>query len=481
VSTVPLRPALVYARISEDRAGAGLGVERQERDCRELADRLGWHVLDVHADNDISAYSGKTRKGYQSLLEKLESGQASGVLAWHTDRLHRSPVELERYIAVCEQRGVITHTVQSGPLDLATPSGRMVARELGAVARYESEHKAERIRAARRQAAHDGRWSGGVRPFGFEPDGVTVRPREAEVIVQATEAILRGESLRAVVRRANATGLRTTFGRLDWDAVSFKDVLLRPRNAALMFYKGEEIGRARWPAIVPEDRWRALVAVLTDPTRRTTTGNRVRWLGSGIYVCGAEGCGRPSLRVSTVGGGSRTGGKRPPAYRCREVGAGHVVRAAEPVDRLVVGTILARLARSDARDLLVPARPAVDVNALRAEADVLRTRLDGLAMKFADGAVTASQLQVGTERLRTKLAGINAEITDAVVPSPLDAIAGAAEPAAVWAQLDMPRRRGVLDTLITVTVLPAPKGRRPDGGYFDPTTIDITWKGPTDG
>jgi hypothetical protein len=136
---------------------------------------------------------------------------------------------------------------------------------------------------------------------------------------------------------------------------------------------------------------------------------------------------------------------------------------------------------ASSRNLLVPARPAVDVNALRAEADVLRTRLDGLAMKFADGAVTASQLQVGTERLRTKLAGINAEITDAVVPSPLDAIAGAAEPAAVWAQLDMSRRRGVLDTLITVTVLPAPKGRRPDGGYFDPTTIDITWKGPTDG
>ncbi|MCA1707415.1 MAG: recombinase family protein, partial [Actinobacteria bacterium] len=414
------------------------------------------------------------RKGYRALLDQLERGVANGVLAWHTDRLHRSPVELERYIAVCEQRSVITHTVQAGPLDLATPSGRMVARQLGAVARYESEHKAERIRAARRQAAREGRWSGGVRPFGFEADGVTIRPCEAEVIVEATEAILGGESLRSVTRRVNATGLRTTFGRLDWDAISFKEVLIRPRNAGLMFYKGEEVGPASWPAIVSEDRWRALVAVLTDPRRKTSTSNRVRWLGSGIYLCGF--CGKPSLRASTAGGGSRTSVRRPPAYRCREPGIGHVVRAAQPLDELVVSTILERLARPDACELLVPPDVDVDVNAVRAEADVLRTRLDALAVKFAEGAVTASQLQAGTDRLRSRLVSIESAIADVVVPSPLDGIAASVDPAAVWAQLDMPRRRGVLDALATVTVLPSPKGRRPDGGYFDPATVRINWK-----
>jgi site-specific DNA recombinase len=51
---------------------------------------------------------------------------------------------------VCERRGVLTHTVQAGLLDLSTPSGRLVARQLGAVARYEWEHKA-RVRAAYQQ------------------------------------------------------------------------------------------------------------------------------------------------------------------------------------------------------------------------------------------------------------------------------------------------------------------------------------------
>jgi len=153
------------------------------------------------------------------------------------------------------------------------------------------------------------------------------------------------------------------------------------------------------------------------------------------------------------------------------------VRAAAPLDELVVGTLLTRLARPDARDLLTPPAPAVDVTALRGDADVLRTRLDGLAVKYADGGITASQLQAGTDRLRARLTAVEGAIADAVVPSPLDGIVSTADPAAVWAELDLPRRRGILDALLTVTVLPAPRGRRPDGGYFDPDTVRLEWKG----
>ena len=41
--------------------------------------------------------------------------------------------------------------------------------------------------------------------------------------------------------------------------------------------------------------------------------------------------------------------------------------------------------------------------------------------------------------------------------------------------LDMGRRRAVLATLLTVTMLPTSKGRRPDGSYFDPTGIHNEW------
>jgi DNA invertase Pin-like site-specific DNA recombinase len=197
------RKAVIYTRISQDRTGAGMGVERQEQDCKDLANNLGWEVVAVYTDNDISAYSGKRRPGYEVLLADLEAGRATDVLASHTDRLHRSNLELERYITICDSHGVITHTVQADNLDLSTSSGRMTARIVGAVAQQESEHKGERVRRARQQKAQAGGWNDGKRPFGFEPDGLTIRESEAAEIRKAAEAILSGASLRSVVRHLN--------------------------------------------------------------------------------------------------------------------------------------------------------------------------------------------------------------------------------------------------------------------------------------
>src|SRR3954454_20195704 len=121
----------IYVRISDDRVGAGLGVARQEADCRQRAEELSWPVVDVYCDNDLSAYSGRPRPEYRRLLRDLEASRADVVLAWHTDRLHRSPRELEEFIDLCERRGVGVETVKAGPVDLSTPAGRAVARTLG--------------------------------------------------------------------------------------------------------------------------------------------------------------------------------------------------------------------------------------------------------------------------------------------------------------------------------------------------------------
>lgn len=253
------RAAAIYARISKDKTGAGLGVERQEADCRALAARLGWTVVEVFADNDLSAYSGKVRPRYRALLEAIRAGRVDAVLAWHTDRIHRSPVELEDYIRACNDgRDVPTHTVQAGPLDLSTPSGRMIARTLGAVARYESEHRGKRVRAARLAAARAGvPHCGGPRPFGYERDGVTVRESEAAAVRSAVESVLAGASLRSVARELNTVGLHTTMKDRRWGHGAVREVLLRPRNAGLREHNGEVIGPADWPAIVPEEQWRA--------------------------------------------------------------------------------------------------------------------------------------------------------------------------------------------------------------------------------
>jgi DNA invertase Pin-like site-specific DNA recombinase len=87
--------AAIYARISSDQDGTGLGVARQVKECRALAESRGWTVVEEFVDNDISAYSGKTRPQYQRMLTAMRDGRVTAVIVYHLDRLTRRPKELE--------------------------------------------------------------------------------------------------------------------------------------------------------------------------------------------------------------------------------------------------------------------------------------------------------------------------------------------------------------------------------------------------
>ncbi len=467
------RKAAIYVRISEDKTGAGLGIERQEDDCRALAGRLDWEVVEVYTDNDISAYSGKPRPGYRALLAALRAGDADAVICWHTDRLHRSPVELEEYIEVCQPREIPTQTVKAGPLDLATPSGRLMARQLGAYARFESEHHSDRAKRQRRQAATSGRWSGGLRPYGYSAAGMTLDEAEADHLRWMAAEVLSGTSLRAIARKMNADGAFTSQGR-PWTPRGVALVLQRPRNAGLSQHQGEVIGRGEWPAVMSEDLWRGVCAVLGDPARSTTASRARKWLLSGMARCGwtdPEGvvCGRP-VRSNVAAWGDR----RAPSYTCP---ANHVRRNAVELDGFVETIILERLSRPDAAELLAPDRTG-DTAALHAEDAGLRARLDELARLYAVGVIDARQLEAGSTQIRTQREVITARLGAASRGSVLAGVADAVDPAKVWGGLDLSRRRAIVEVLLDVVILRTGRGgpRRKGETVFDPESIEITWK-----
>jgi len=464
------RKVAIYTRISRDRVGAGLGVARQEADCRDLAERNRWHVVGTYTDNDLSAYSGKPRPGYRRLLDDIRAGLVDTVVAWHTDRLHRSPVELEEYITACEPRGVATHTVKAGPLDLSSPSGRMVARQLGAVARFEVEHQIERQQAAKAQAAAAGKWKGGRRPFGYESDGVTVRGDEAEVVRYMADAIIAGASIRSLVAELNEQGVVTsTGGPWRWDVV--RSVLLRPRNAGLMEHRGQVVGKAVWPAILDEDKWRACASVLNNPARRNNWSSARKWLLSGLALC--EVCAQ-GTHVTALGG--RAGKPSIPCYTCPDR---HVSRNAAEVDQLVTDVVLARLARPDFVDLVV-INAGVDVEAAHSRALVVRERLNGLAEAYASGDIDAAQLSAGSTRLRAELADAESVLAQSAQGSVLTTMLDADDIPGKWVDLDLDRKRAMIDALMQITILRTAKGRppgwRPGQSYFNPESVQIVWR-----
>ena len=242
----PVRAA-IDTRISKDPHRNEAGVARQFEDCSALAERLGWQIVTTYCDDDFSAFNGKTRPDFEAMLAAMKRGEFSALLCWHTDRLYRSMKDLERLIAIADERGVQLRTVNSGDLDLSTSAGKMVARILGSVAHQESEHKGERQRRANLQRAAEGKWlKTGRRSFGYTPDGQVYGP-EAAVLRQAAADVLAERSLRSIANEWNAW----------WAHQQHRGAVVQPHAAPRV---DEPAHRRVGPASRPDRRQRQVAA-----------------------------------------------------------------------------------------------------------------------------------------------------------------------------------------------------------------------------
>lgn len=466
----------IYTRISKDSTGEALGVQRQLDDCTALADRLDWEVVAHLDDNDLSAFSGRTRPGYEALLDGIKRGEYDAVICWHTDRLYRSMKDLERFIDVADGARVQIRTVNSGDLDLSTSAGRMVARILGSVARQESEHASERRVRAYTQKAEKGRWQTGNRTFGYSMTGQPLEP-EASAVRQAVADVLAGKSIQGIAREWNEAGLKTTLAgteRTDphskkkivvdgtWSAPSVRRLLINPRYAGLKVHRGKIVGPGDWVALIDPDIHRGLEALLTDPARVKCTSFERKYLGSGLYLCGR--CSDGTTMRAAI-----PGGRKSRAYQCRA--HAHLVRSGEPLDDFVTAHILERMMQPDAADLL--ANQGVDVGALTLELEALQRKLDKTTKLYDDDSISPEQFADLSRSTRNKMRLIEQQLADVTRVSPASALVSAGADAwKVWQDMSPAQRAQAVDEVAVVTVLPCPKGLR----RFDPQYIDVQWR-----
>ncbi len=452
------RRAGIYARISLDRTGEGLGVQRQLADCRRKAESLGWVVTEEYVDNDISASVGQPRSGYRRLLQDLSDGRIDAVIAWQMDRLCRRTSELAGVLDLLEQRRAVLATV-SGDVDPSSASGRLVLELLGSVAQHEVRLKGERQRLANEQRARRGVFLvGGRRLFGYDNAGVVVA-QEAVTLREAAQAFLAGDSLRSVCRMLNERNARTTADG-PWRPTELRRTLANPRLAGLSAYRGQVIGTGQWTAILDEDTHRSIVAILADPARRRA-GRPRAYLLSGFgrcAVCGARLFGSADPR--------RPGG----IYRCET--RQHVHRRADHLDDFVRDLVVGRLARPDAARLFADAQAPTNQPPLQVEDARLRAKLADLAAAYASDAITLDQLTTATARVRGDLERLSAALAAAAGQADLTPLLTADDVGATWDSLPLSRRRRVVDHLMIIGVRPPGRGAR----VFDPDSVEVAWR-----
>ncbi len=452
----------IYTRMSQDGSGDGLGVQRQEEACRAFAAEHGWAVEAVYRDNDISATTGKVRPGFEALLRD----KPAALVCWHQDRLLRVSKDLERIL----DAGITVHQVTAGTLDLATPTGRAVARTLTAWSTFEGEHKAERQRAANRQRAEAGRVAGGgLRPFGFEPDRRTIRESEADVIRQMVPRFLAGESLSSLATWLGDSGVATVTGG-EWRTPTVRALLSNPRYAGLRAYHGEVLGTAEWPAIITRAQHEG---VLHAFAARKMEGRRAprRYVLSGLLRCAKCGGVMFSQPRSDAFNQPRT-------YACRKGpdhnGCGGTRINAEPVEEWITEAVLLRLDSPAMHDALT-GRSTQDGRhaALVAELHADRTQLEDLARLWADRTISAGEWKAARSPIEARIRSTEQQLAMFSRTTALDGWVGNGRALRdAWQSLNLTRQAAIIRAVIDhITVGPG----KPGGHGVDFDRLTPTW------
>lgn len=448
----------IYLRISQDKTGKAAGVERQKEDCVELAEQLSWQVVEFYKDNDVSATSGKPRPNYRRMLADIEAGRIDAIIAWHTDRLYRTIRDLEELVNIVEGHSVAIRTIRAGEIDLSTPTGRMLARILGATAQHEVEQKADRWLRSYRQRREAGQWMGsGPRTFGFERDGKTI-DAEAAVIGRAAGDVEAGVSRTTVCQWMNTEGWRTTRGGL-WTPTALRRLLCNPRLAGLVDVKGTILGPGDWAPILDRPRWERLRALFDASSDGKPRGGRS--LLSGLVICGyplesGEICGNRLIR----------GASSLPIYQCRTANRSnrHVMISAAPLEEMVEAA--ARTALSNGR---TRAAVAARLSTAGTAAATLTREIDEIQRAIAE-----RESELDQAGKRSRIAAMRAiDDLDDLLTMKRDQL-GAFGPASLPVGDEWPDdigRRSALIRLVVARIVVAPV--RKHDKRFDPGRVEI--------
>ena len=452
--------AVIYTRVSNDQSGRSRSTADQERECRTICEQYGWTVADVLTDSDIGAsrWSSKDRPAYRQLADTLQPGDV--LVTWEASRAQR---DLQAYVQLrdlCAQRGV--QWCYSGRLyDLTTGDDRFTTGLDALLAEKEAEQIRERILRGKRSAALAGRPAGRT-PYGYRPvrdiaSGKTITwepdPERAPIVQEAVRRALEGEPLNAICRDFNLRGLPSN-GK-QWQRVTLTSMLASPSYAGLRTHQGRIIGEASWPALITVDDHHTLVALLGDPTRRSSDRSDIRHLLTGIARCGA--CGGPMKHFHRQHGGAGT-------YKCAERSC--IARRSQYVDDLVTETILSTLERQSPADYAADDPEAAA--ALR-EAAELRTRLNAFTDQAADGSLSPAALARIEARLLPQIRAAEQRAARRPTALPDDLLGDGAR--TTWERLDLTERRRIIRSLVTVTINRSTVGTR----RFNPADIDIDW------
>lgn len=217
----------LYIRVStEEQAQHGYSLAAQEERLKAYAMSQDWEIVKIYRDEGRSAKDLK-RDQLQRMLTDLKIGLFDVVLVYRLDRLTRSVLDLYELLKIFDQHDVKFKSATE-VYDTTTAIGRLFITLVAALAQWERENLAERVKFGMLKKASLGEWMGGIIPYGYTFDGNAFRIVENEAaIVKKIFKMGKTKGMDAISKALNTEGFRTKKG-FNWSGFSVHYILRNP-------------------------------------------------------------------------------------------------------------------------------------------------------------------------------------------------------------------------------------------------------------
>jgi site-specific DNA recombinase len=219
----------LYIRVSTtEQAEEGFSISAQKHRLISYADSQDWNIVGVYPDEGRSA-KDTNRPELKRLIGDIKKGMIDVVLVYKLDRLTRSVLDLYELLKIFEKHNCKFKSATE-VYDTTTAIGRLFLTLVAALAQWERENLAERVRFGMREKVRQGQWHGSKPPYGFEIENgrLIIKQDEADVLEKMfTMYVYQGLSDRKVAISLNQMGIRTQNGAL-WNEAKVRYKLTNP-------------------------------------------------------------------------------------------------------------------------------------------------------------------------------------------------------------------------------------------------------------
>jgi site-specific DNA recombinase len=290
----------IWIRVSTEDQAQGESPAHHEHRARAYAESKGWTVCEVY---DLAGVSGKSvmeQPEAKRMLADVKRGHISGLIFSKLARLARNTRELLDFSDIFRANNADLISLQES-IDTSTPAGRLFYTMIAAMAQWEREEIADRVKASVTVRAMLGKPLNGTTPYGYRwmNKQLVPHPEQAPIRKLAYELFLEHRRKVTVAKILNERGYRTSTNSL-WRDISVGRILVDPTAKGLRVYgssrkvgcwKAESRPESDWitvpvEPIVSETLWNDVNQILEEQTKAAKRpGRKSAHLFAGLIHC----------------------------------------------------------------------------------------------------------------------------------------------------------------------------------------------------